>query len=474
MIKSRQLVEKLMLNTVYYDIFIQLSYIFVSRNQQIPTTMKKILTAVAALAITTGLRAQGWTLDQCVSYALDNNIQVMQARHQAESSEVDVKQSMAALFPSLTFNSQQQWGFQKVETQSYTTMDALVKNPNYNGSYSLNANVTLFDGGANWRQLKQSRIGHESDILQAQMTANNVQVQIIQAYYQILYAHESVSTNQEIVAVAERELARTRERQALGKGTKVDVAQMESQYQQNLYQLVNAENTEASNILKLKQLLQLAPDTLFSIDYTAFSTEDVMSPIPTVAEAEALAMANLPNMRQAELKVQQAELQEKIAKGGYWPTVSLNAGVSTSNGNIYKGGFATQIGDHMRENIGLSLSLPILDNRRTRSSVDKARIQLANAVLNHEDARLELQNTIATLHLDTQSAQSRYQSAVANERSARESFEMIEERYNVGLESVIDLLTQKNQYLQARQETLQSKYTALLNLEILKFYTATK
>ena len=434
---------------------------------------QSILTAlVLSVASFTALTAQQvWTLDDCVKYAKENNIQIKQSQNQVESAEADVKQSRAALFPSLSFSTQQQWGFQKVKSQSYTTMDATPKNPTYTGSYGLQASMTLFDGGANWRTLQQNKLTRQATALEAEKTANNIQVQIIQAYYQILYAHESVQTNEEIVAVAQRELERTKARLDLGKGTKVDVAQMESQLQQNVYQLTTARNQEASNILSLKQLLQLSPDADFSINYQSFSQDDVMTIIPTVAEAEQMALSNLPDVKAAELQTKAAEMQTKVAKAAYLPSVSLNAGVNTSNGNTYNGNFADQVGDHLNENIGLSLSLPILDGRRNRTSVDKAKIQYSNAVLNQEDTRLQLQNTIASLHLDIESAQSRYQSAVASEASAKESFEMMEERYNVGLESVIDLLTEKNTYLQARQETLQSKYTALLDLELMDFYT---
>jgi outer membrane protein len=246
---------------------------------------------------------------------------------------------------------------------------------------------------------------------------------------------------------------------------------MESQLQQNTYNLVNARNTEASNILSLKQLLQLSPDADFSINYQDFSDEDVLSIIPSVADAELMALNNLPDVKAAELQTKAAELQTKIAKAGYMPSISLNGGVSSSNGNVYKSDFGTQIKDHLRENIGVSISVPILDNRRTRSAIDRAKIQQSNALLNQENTLLKLQNTIASLHLDILSAQSRYQSAIASEASAKESFEMMEERYNVGLESVIDLLTEKNNYLRAKQETLQSKYTALMDLELLDFYT---
>jgi len=413
---------------------------------------------------------QTWTLEQCVNYALENNLQVKQAQNTVLTSEAEVKQARAALFPSLTFNSSQSLGWQSTETQSYATFDSQIKNPTYSGSYGLNASMTLYDGGSNWRTLEQSKINREANSLTAERTANEIEVQIIKAYYQILYAHESVQTNQDIVDVAKRELERTKSKLEVGKGTQVDVAQMESQYQQNVYSLVSAQNQEASNLLSLKKLLQLDPALDFAVDYRDYSTEDVMALIPELADAEEMALNNLPDLRAAELNVKSAELQTKIAKAGYMPSISLSAGVSTSNGNTLPGGFISQVSDHVRENIGINFSLPIYDNRRTRTTVDRAKIQLSNALISQEDTRLSIQNTIASLHLDIQSAQARYQSALASEASALQSFELMEERYNVGLETVIDLLTKKNDYLKSRQETLQSKYTALMDLSLLNFY----
>ena len=441
--------------------------------------MRLSLTLTALLMLSTSsfqalCAQQAWSLDDCVKYALENNIQVQQAQNTVESAEADVKQARAALFPSLTFGSSQSLSFQKTETQSYSTFDSQIKNPTYSGSYQLSASMTLFDGGSNWHTLQKNKLTLEADQLSAQKTANQIEVQIIQAYYQILYAHESVSVDEVIVDVAQQELDRTKSKLDVGKATKVDVAQMESQYQQNVYQLVTARNQEASNILSLKKLLQLDPAADFAIDYQNYSDEEILALIPSLADAEQMALENLPDMRAAELQTKAAELQTKVAKAGYMPSLSLNAGISTGNGNTYAGGFISQLEDHMRENVGVSLSVPILDNRRTRTSVDKAKIQYANALLNQEDTRLQLQNTIASLHLDTQSAQSRYKSAEAKEASAKESFDMMNERYGVGLESVIDLLTSKNEYLQACQETLQSKYTALMDLSLLRFYTGQK
>jgi len=437
-----------------------------------------ILCSMVALATTQvgQLSAQQrvMTLSDCIDYALEHNLQIQQAHNSIESAKVDVKQNREALFPSLTFSTQQNMGFQKIESQSYASFDAQAKNPSYSGSYGLQSSVTLYNGGANWRQLEQSRLDQQSSELSAEVTANEIQVRIINAYYQILYAHESVATNEEIVALAERELERSKVRQEVGKVSAVEVTQMQSQLEQNRYQLVQARNTEASNILSLKQLLQLSPDTDFAVDYRSFADEDIMALLPTMADIEEMAMANLPNLRAAELKVKSQELAVKIAKGGYLPTVSLNAGVNTSNGNTLTGSFGDQLENHLSANIGLSMSVPIYDRRQTRSSVDRAKIQLANQLLDQENTRLELQNTLSTLYLDIQAAQARYQSAVTSEESARQTFQIMDERFGVGLETMVDLLTEKNNYLKAKQETLQSKFTALLNLEILNFYIGKK
>ena len=433
-----------------------------------------ILLSVTMLFAMSASAQRMWTLSDCISYAMEHNLQIQQSQNALRSAEVDVKQSKAALFPSLSFSSQQQLGFQKLESQSYGSFDSKATNPSYSGSYALQGNVTIYDGGNNWLTVKKNRLALQTQQLENEKTANDIVIRIIQAYYQVMYAHESVLTNKETVALSERECERTIARQQAGKGNKVDVAQMESQLQQNRYQLTQAETTEQENILSLKQLLQLAPSGDFSVSFQEYGDNDVLAPVQSLAESEQQALAYLPDMKVADAKVRSAEMQVKMAKTGSMPTVSLNAGVSTSNGNSLGGNFATQIKNHLYGSVGLSLQVPIYDRRSTRSSVEKAQLQLSDTQINQENAQLDLQNTIASLHLDIMSAQSRYRSAVESEKAACLSYEMMNERYGVGLETLIDLLTEKNNYLRAKQETLQSKYMALLNMELLKCYTGQK
>lgn len=430
-----------------------------------------LLLSLLCLQATYSIAQDAWTLSDCINYAMEHNLQILQGRNSLESAEVDVKQAKAALFPSLTFGTQQSLGFQKVESQSYGSFDSKATNPTYNGSYNLQGNVTLYDGGNNWLSIKKSKLAVQTQELDNEKTANDIRVRIIQAYYQVLYAHESVLTNKETVALSEREFARTEARYSAGKGNKVDVAQMESQLQQSRYQLTQAETTEQENILTLKQLLQIAPSASFAIDYKEYGDEAILAPIPSIEESEQQAVSYLPDMKAADMRVKNAEMQIRMAKSGYQPTVSLNAGISTNNGNAIVGSFGNQLKDHLYGTVGLSLQMPIYDKRSTRSQVEKAKIQLTDTQLNHENTLLDLRNTIASLHLDIVSAQSRYRSAVASENAALQSYQMTQERYGVGLETLIDMLTEKNNYLKAKQETLQSKYMALLNIELLKCYT---
>ncbi|MBO7378705.1 MAG: TolC family protein, partial [Bacteroidales bacterium] len=354
-----------------------------------------LLSAILLTAFSPVSAQKNWTLQECISYAKDNNIQIQQAEQTALSSEEDIRTNKAAFFPSLTFNTSHNWYWTQTNGSTITTGTGAnsqvptATNPTYNGSYNLNMSVTLYDGLSNVNTLKQSKLEHQSKVYNAEITANNVEVQIIQAYYQILYAHESVLTDEEILKVAERELERTKAKLEVGKGSKLDVAQMESQYQQNYYNLVNARNTEASNILTLKQLLQLDSSDDFQIDYQSFSDDDVLAMAPSVEEAQQLALTNLPDMKAAELEVQSAQLAVKIAKAAYQPTLSFNAGVSTSNNNRSSDTYGTQLGDNMNESVGLSLSVPIWDGRRTRSSVNKAKIARTTATLNQADTRLQ-------------------------------------------------------------------------------------
>jgi outer membrane protein len=397
-----------------------------------------------------------WSLDSCITYARANNIQVQKSELQTQQAEESLKEAKAALFPSLTASTSQGGSF------SHTGDNA------YNASYGLNAGMTLFNGGKNVQNIRRQRLTLESQQYEHLYTANSIELSIIKAYYQIMYARESVLTNREVVATSEQQLERTKELFKVGRISKVELAQMESQYQSDLYQLVLAENTEAQNILNLTQLLQLPVDAEFAIEPAG---KDVTPGIvPDKNEVIQIALSTLPELKAAQTNIKGAELDVKMAKAEYWPTVSLNASASTSNSSTGLQSTGKQLNNNLGEYVGVNVSIPIFDNRSRKTKVNKANLSLKDSELTYDNTVLDITNTIAQLHLDAVSASARYQAAQASLASAKESYSLVEEKYNLGMQTPVDLLVEKDSYLSALQEQLQSKYTALLDLRLLEFY----
>ena len=243
---------------------------------------------------------------------------------------------------------------------------------------------------------------------------------------------------------------------------------MESQYQSDNYQLVAAQTAEQEAILSLKQLLEL--DTNYVFDVADISNDDTLAPVPDKNEVIQIALSTLPEMKAANTEIQIAKLTKEMATGEYFPTVALKASVGTGHSTISSYNWGRQMSNGLNENIGVSISLPIYSNRQIKSKKERADVSILNSQLNLQATIRDISNTIASLHLDAISAQSRYEAAKANVVSSQESYDLVEEKFNVGMQSLVDLLVEKNNLLNALQEKLQSKYTALLDLRLLDFY----
>ncbi len=427
---------------------------------------KKIITGICLLALSLNISlkaqtadtSQDWTLDQCISYALQNNIQILKSGLNIDEAQIDLKESKAQLFPSLTFNTSQNISFEKNDSETAI----------YAGSYNLDASMTIYNGGRNLKTIKQNNLQVENSRYNYLYTANSIELSIIKAYYQILYAKESVKTNQEIVSTSLKQLERSKEMFNVGEISKVDLAQMESQYKSDMYQLVSARTAEQESLLSLKQLLELNVAADFNI--AGIKDEEVLAEVPAQSDIIQTALASLPEMKSANTELKIAQLSKQIASAERIPTVTLRGSIGTGHSSIADYNWGKQMTNGLNENIGVTVSVPILNNRSTKSKKERADISILNSQLNINSTIRDISNTIASLHLDAVSAQSRYEAALANVISSTESYDLVEEKYNIGLQSLVDLLVEKNNYLSAKQEELQSKYTALLDLRLIEFY----
>ena len=419
-----------------------------------------------------------WDLQTCIDYALRQNITILKNRLNAESAEVDVKTAKAALFPSLTASvSQRIVNRPNSETNTIIDGDNITSSQSktsYNGSYGIDANWTLYNGSKRLNTLKQQRMNNRIAELSVAESENNIEESITQIYVQILYAAEAVKVNEATLAVSRAECERARALLAAGSIAKSDLAQLEAQVSTDNYQLVTAQATLQDYKLQLKQLLELDGEKEMTLYIPTPGDENVLSPLPSKTDVYRSALTLRPEIEAGRLNVKASELDIDIARSGYIPTVSLSAGIGSTNTNGNDFTFGEQIKQNWNNSLGVTVSVPIFNNRQTKSAVQKAKIQKQSSELDLLDSQKALYKTIEGLWLDANSAQQRYVAATEKLRSTQTSYDLIQEQFNLGMKNTVELLTEKNNLLNAQQETLQAKYMAILNTQLLRFYQGEK
>lgn len=415
-----------------------------------------------------------WDLQSCIDYAKEQNITIRKNRITAAGTQIDVKTAKAALFPSLSFST----GHQVVnrpyqETSSRVSGSEIISSnskTSYNGNYGLNASWTLYNGNKRLKTIQQEKLNNQIAELDVATSENNIQESIAQVYIQILYAAESVRVNENTLQVSIAQRDRGQELLNAGSIAKSDLAQLEAQVSTDRYQLVTAQATLEDYKLQLKQLLELDGENEMNIFLPALSDENVLAPLPAKRDVYISALGLRPEIEASKLNVEASELGINIAKSSYFPTISLSAGIGTNHTSGSDFTFGEQVKNGWNNSIGLSVSVPIFNNRQTKSAVQKAKLQYETSMLSLLDEQKALYKTIETLWLDANSAQQRYAAANEKLKSTKISYELTSEQFNLGMKNTVELLTEKNNLLQAQQEQLQAKYMAILNTQLLKFY----
>lgn len=415
-----------------------------------------------------------WDLQSCIDYAKEQNITIRKNRITAASTQIDVKTAKAALFPSLSFSTGQQVvnrPYQKTSSRvSGSEIISSNSKTSYNGNYGLNASWTLYNGNKRLKTIQQEKLNNQMAELDVATSENNIQESIAQVYIQILYAAESVKVNENTLQVSIAQRDRGQELLNAGSIAKSDLAQLEAQVSTDRYQLVTAQATLEDYKLQLKQLLELDGENEMNIYLPALSDENVLAPLPTKRDVYISALSLRPEIEASKLNVEASELGINIAKSSYFPTISLSAGIGTNHTSGSDFTFGEQVKNGWNNSIGLSVSVPIFNNRQTKSAVQKAKLQYETSMLSLLDEQKALYKTIESLWLDANSAQQRYAAANEKLKSTQISYELISEQFNLGMKNTVELLTEKNNLLQAQQEQLQAKYMAILNTQLLKFY----
>lgn len=427
------------------------------------------------MSMPTECAARQWSLKDCIDYALANNIQLQKAKVQQLSALEDIKQSQSALLPSLSLSTSQNvsynpWPEQGSAMIAGNKVQADVKKVYYNGSYSLSGNWTVWNGGQNTNTVKLNKLAAEQARLDSAVTANNVLEQIAQLYVQILYSDEAISVTKESLKVSQTNEERGKTMVSVGKMSKADLAQLTAQRANDEYSIVEAESNLRNYKRQLKQLLQIADNDEFDVAIPSTTDEMALKEVPAMNDVYTAALAQRPEIQNAKLGIESSDLSVKIAKAGKMPTVSLNAGLSTSTTSMSQNGWGNQMKNNFTVGGGVSVSIPLFDNRKTKTSVNKAMLQKESYLLDLQDKQTTLYSTVENYWLQAVTNQNKFKAARVSTESAQASYELLSEQFNLGLKNIVELMTGKTHLLQAQQNELQSKYLAILNLNMLDFY----
>ena len=431
--------------------------------------MKRLLPILLCSLLLSGLRnataqeaSKTWTLQECLDYAYQNNIQVRQSRNNQLSGIEDTKQAKAALFPSLVAST----------TQSYTNYPSseVTDNNSYTGTYGITAGMTIFEGGKLRTEVKRQKVQNQMDALSVEESVSDIRIAIVQAYMQCLYAADAVRINRSTAEASKAQRDRAEEMLRTGSISRVDFAQLQSQYSSDEYQIVVAGSTLDNYKLQLKQLLELDIMEEMNPAVPGVKEENVLKALPPKNEVYETALKVMPQIRRGELGIEAAKLEEKSARAGFFPSISLSASVGTGHmsNNDFESG--SQRWNRFNENVGLTLNIPIFSNRKNRTAVNKAKIALNDSYLEWTSLQKELLRNVESAYLDAVSAQAQYLSAREKEKYARESYELTSEQFRVGVKNTVELITAQNEYSAAQQQVLQAKYLTLLSIELLNIY----
>lgn len=440
--------------------------------------MKKTFGALAVILLllpSSDVRAKTWTLQECISYALQNNITLQKNRISRLSAMEDVKLSRAALLPSLSASTSQNvsynpWPEQGTYTVAGSKVQTQVDKVYYNGSYGINANWTVWNGNRNHNQVKLNKITAEQAALDSAQTANSLQEQITQLFVQILYSEEAVRVNEATLETSKKNEERGKEFVRVGNMSKADLAQLTAQRAQDEYGVVQAQSSLNEYKRQLKQLLQITDQEDFVVSADMPADAMALETIPTVVSVYDSAVNNRPEIKNAVLGIKGSDVSLKLAKGQRMPTVGLTASIGTNTTSMNDNAWGKQLKNNLIGGAGFTVSVPILDQRQTKTAVNKAILSRQNYELDLRDKQTQLYSTIENYWLQAYNNQAQYKSARVSTASAQASYDLLSEQFNQNLKNVIELMNGKDALLKARQSELQAKYLAILNLQMLKFY----
>lgn len=448
----------------------------------LPSTLWDIIISCKAMLLGTMMllattaEAKQWTLKECIDYALKNNISIGKQTLTKLSAHEDVLQAQAQMLPSLSASTSQNFTYRPFpETGAATVANGYVQQSvdkvYYNGSYSVNANWTVWDANKRKNQIKLNQLSESMAAADSAIQANSIQEQILNLYVPILYSEEAIKVNKQSLVTSKKNEQRGEEMVKVGKMSQADLAQLTAQRAQDEYNIVAAEANTRNYKRQLKALLELTDDEEFDVVVPETTDDEALEEVPGLQDVYSKALDWRPEIQSQKIALDQSSVNMSIAKASNLPTVSAEAGVGTNTTTMSHDGWGAQLKSNLNFGAGVTVSIPIFDQRQRRTAMNKAEIQRQTALLEMKNQQTQLYSNIENYWIQAITNQSKFKAAKVSVQSQEKSYELLSEQFRLGLKNIVELMTGKTNLVQAQQNELESKYLAILNQKMLDFYS---
>lgn len=419
------------------------------------------------LCLTAGAQ-EGWTLSQCIDYALQHNLSVKQTELNVSQRQVELNTARNSMLPGVSASGSQNFSFGRGLTADNTYANTNTTNT----SLSLGASMMLFNGMKTSNNIAMSRLNLEAATADLEKARDDIRVAVAQAYVQILYDMEICDVAAEQVGIDSLQLFRLEEMASNGKCSNAEVAAQRASLAQSRLTAVQADNNLALALLELTQLLELPTPEGFTIvrpDDDCMQAALLRNPDDIYREAIGIK----PSVKAEETRLEVADRNIALAKGDYLPTLSLSGGLGTnyytSSGYNYSK-FFEQLGNNFSQYVGLSLNIPIFSRMSVRNNVRSAQLSYDNQKLQLDNVKKGLYKEIQQAYYNALAAQGKYESSSVAAESAREAFDLMQAKYENGKANITEFNESKNQYMKAESDLTQARYEYLYLGKILDFY----
>ncbi len=431
--------------------------------------MKKLFVLFfVGIALTNYSQAQVWSLEKCVTYAMENNLTIKQTKLSVDLAEVDKSDANYSRLPSLNGQASNTHTYGRAInplTNSYVPQD--VNSINLNA----NSNVTIFNGLQRLNNYKSSVLTVEAEKKNLEKTKNDIALNIINAYLNVLYNQELLVVAKEQLEVTKLQLDRAQKNAAVGNATEGDVLNIKSQVANDELNVTNAQNSLDIAKLDLIQFLDRDPVEAFEVEKPQNIEQYITVSAPAnMKEVYENAATNLPDIKLLDYRYKAAQRSLAAAKGALYPRLSAGAGLSSDYADLNPTSFNNQMKNNFGQFYQFSLSIPVFNGFSARNNVKRANLQLQNAEINKKNAELTLSKNIQQAIADLRAAQKKYESTYRSNQSLKEAFVYSQKRFDVGLINAIDYNLAKTNLARSEADLIQAKYDLLFRAKLLDFY----